>query len=194
MFKNSENINYIQKNKEIVLSLIGVGFLTGAAVIDRVVPPQEIVDAHKIRPDEKLRISPHTDGLKNTLPPIKQEVKTMALLSSSWVYVGNISGYSVKYRTITKSSEVVYQILGTSTLDGSQLGFACFCVNVNTAKTWQGALNSSCDAANPNTPVKLDDPIMGVDKIYNVPIPAGACCKSAPRVGTTFIPGLPNCS
>jgi hypothetical protein len=144
--KNLGNIGYFQKNKKMVLSLVGAGLLLESAV------------------------------------------------AYGWISVGSISGYNVKYRTFAVGSSYVYQILGTSATDGSQLGFACFCANVNTVKTWKGAINSACDAANPNTPLKLDDPVMGAYKIYNVPIPAGACCKSAPRVGTTFIPGLPNCS
>ncbi|MGJ0489453.1 hypothetical protein [Methylobacter sp.] len=111
-----------------------------------------------------------------------------------WISVGNISGYNVQYRRFAIGSDYIYQILGTSSTDGSQLGFGCICANVNTAKTWKGISNSVCDAANPNTPAKLDNAIMGSYKVYNVPIPDGACCKSAPRVGTTFIPGLPNCS
>jgi hypothetical protein len=119
----------------------------------------------------------------------------LSAASYNWgVPVGNISGYNVQYRRFAIGSDYIYQILGTSSTDGSQLGFACICANVNTVKTWRGVSNSACDAANPNTPLKLDDPVMGVYKVYNVPLPAGACCKSAPRVGTTFIPGLPNCS
>lgn len=110
-----------------------------------------------------------------------------------WVSVGSISGYDVKYRRFARGSDYVYQIIGTSTIDGSQLGFGCFCANNSTKLTWQGGVNSSCDAANPNTPVKLDDPIMGSYSIAGVPIPGGACCKSVPRVGTTNIPGLPPC-
>jgi hypothetical protein len=193
MFKNSGNINYIQKNKKIVLSLIGISFLTGAAVIDKVVSPQEISYANKLRADENLRISPHPVVPKDKLLQIKPKNEPMALLTDGWVPVGNISGYDVKYRKFAIGSDYMYQILGTSTSDGSQLGFGCICANINGTQTWKGAANSACGAANPNTPVILDNPIMGIYKIYNVPIPAGACCKSVPRVGTTNIPGLPPC-
>jgi hypothetical protein len=193
MLKNSGNIDYFQKNKKIVLSFISLSFFTGAAVIDKDVPGREIADVHRIHPGEKLKAPPHRIVPKDKLPSIKSKNKPMALLYNSWVTVGNISGYDVKYRSFAISSGDIYQILGTSTSDGSQLGFACFCANVNTAKTWKGSVNSACDAANPNTPVKLDNAIMGSYKVYNVPIPDGSCCKSVPRVGTTNIPGLPPC-
>ncbi|WP_027160042.1 hypothetical protein [Methylobacter luteus] len=193
MSKNIGNINYIQKNKTIVLSLIGVGFLTGAAVIDKVVPGQEIADAHRIRSVEKLNVPPYSVVPKDKLLQIKPKNEPMALIYNGWVNAGTVSGYNVQYRTITTASDVIYQILGTSTLDGSQLGFACFCANNNTKLIWEGMANSACAAANPNTPVKLDNAIMGSYKVYNVPIPDGSCCKSVPRVGTTNIPGLPPC-
>jgi hypothetical protein len=209
MSRNVGSLNYFQKNKKIILSFIGVvgiGFLTGAAVIDKDVPGQETADAHRIRsvekPDipprirsvEKLNIPPYSVVPKDKLSQIKSKNKSMALLSNGWIDSGSVSGYNVQYRTITVGSDVIYQILGTSSLNGSQLGFACFCANSNTVKTWKGGINSACDTANPNSPVNLDNPIMGSYKVYNVPIPDGACCKSAPRVGATLIPGLPKCS
>jgi hypothetical protein len=194
MSKNVGSLNYFQKNKKKVLSLIGVGFLTGAAVIDKDAPGQEeIADAHRIRSVEKLNIPPYSVVPKDKLSQIKSKNAPMAMLYDGWIYAGSVSGYNVKYRTITAGSEVIYQILGTSSTDGSQLGFACFCANVNTTKTWEGMTNSSCAVANPNTPVKLDNAIMGSYKVYNVPIPDGSCCKSVPRVGLTNIPGLPPC-
>jgi hypothetical protein len=191
MCKNIGNIGYFQKNKKKVLSLVGVGLLSGSAVIGSFFPYQEAAEVNNIPSDKKFRIPPHPIGIQDKLFPIKPEVKPMALLSDGWVSVGNISGYDVKYRTITASSEVIYQILGTS--GTSQLGFACICANINTKLIWEGMANSTCDAANPNTPVKLDDPIMGYYSIAGVPIPGGSCCKSVPRVGTTNIPGLPTC-
>ncbi|MEF3073664.1 hypothetical protein V2P20_01355 [Methylobacter sp. Wu1] len=194
MFKNSGNTNYFQQNKKMVLSLVGISLLTGAAVTNRVVLSQEIADVYKIRPDEKLRVPPHRVVPKDKLLPVKPKGEPRALLYGGWINVGNISGYDVKYRQFAIGSDYIYQILGTSSSDGNQLGFACFCANSNTVKTWKGGVNSSCDAANPNTPVKLDNPIMGVYSIAGVPIPDGACCKAAPRVGATLIPGLPKCS
>jgi len=204
MFKNIGNIDYFQKNKKIVLSLIGISFLTGAAVIDKDVPGQEIADAHRIRSVEKLSIPPRIRSVekldippysvvpKDKLSQIKSKNAPKAFLYGGWVSVGNISGYDVKYRSFAVGSDYVYQILGTS--GTSQLGFGCFCANNSTKLTWKGAVNSACDAANPNTPLKLDNPVMGIYSIPGVPIPDGSCCKSAPRVGTALIPGLPNCS
>ncbi|MBF6648063.1 hypothetical protein [Methylobacter sp. BlB1] len=208
MFKNTGNTNLFQRNKKMLLGLIGVSFLTGAAVIDKDVsgqetagrhrvnaaftdkdvPGREIADRHRVRPDVPL----HPVIPKDKLPLIEPKDEPMALLYDGWVSVGSISGYDVKYRKFAIGSDYIYQILGTS--EANQLGFACFCANVNTAKTWKGAVNSSCDVANPNAPVKLDNAIMGIYKIYNVNIPDGSCCKSAPRVGLTAIPGLPPCS
>ena len=194
MFKNIGNTDYFQKNKKTVLSLVGIGLLTGAAVTDRVVLSQEIADVHKIRSDEKHRIPPRPVDIQDKLSRIKPKSQPRALLYNGWVSVGSISGYDVKYRQFAIGSDYIYQILGTSSSDGNQLGFACFCANSNTAKTWKGGVNSSCDSANPNSPLNLDNSIMGVYSIAGVPIPNGSCCKSVPRVGITNIPGLPKCS
>ncbi|MGJ0428648.1 hypothetical protein [Methylobacter sp.] len=165
-----------------------------AGLEDKLSQTQEIIDIHKIRSDDKHRIPPRPVDIQDKLSRIKSKSQPRALLYNGWVSVGSISGYDVKYRQFAIGSDYIYQILGTSSSDGNQLGFACFCANSNTVKTWKGGVNSSCDAANPNTPVKLDNPIMGVYSIAGVPIPDGSCCKSAPRVGATLIPGLPKCS
>ncbi|WP_442498956.1 hypothetical protein [Methylobacter sp. sgz302048] len=191
MLKGRGNINYFQKNKKIVLSFISVGFLTGAAVIDKDVPGREVADVHRIHPSEKLKVPPHRVVPKDKLSPVKPKNEPRALLYDGWVSVGNISGYDVKYRKFAVGSDYIYQILGTS--GASQLGFACFCANINGTKNWRGEANSACDATNPNSPLKLDNPVMGIYRVYNVNIPDGSCCKSAPRVGTTFIPGLTPC-
>jgi hypothetical protein len=191
MLKSRGNINYFQKNKKIVLSFIGVSFLTGAAVIDKDVPGREIADVHRIHPGEKLKVPPHRVVPKDKLLPVNPKNEPRALLYNGWVNAGTVSGYNVQYRTITTASSVIYQILGTS--GASQLGFACFCANINGTKNWRGEANSACDAANPNSPLKLDNPVMGIYRIYNVNIPDGSCCKSVPRVGITNIPGLPPC-
>ena len=80
MFKNSENINYFQKNKIMVLSLIGIGFLTGAAVIDRGIPGRGIAGVYRVHPDEELRIPPHRVIPKDKLPPVKPKGEARALV------------------------------------------------------------------------------------------------------------------
>lgn len=190
MLKGRGNIDYFQKNKKIVLSFIGVSFLTGAAVIDKDVPGREIADVHRAHPDEKLKAPPHRVVPKDKLPLIKPKNKPMALLYNGWISLGKIGYYDVKYRSFGISSGYVYQFIGT--YGTSQLGFGCICANINKTPTWKGMYDSQCStSAISDNPLDLGDvSIMGSYAISGIPIPGGACCRDLPRVDGTSIPGV----